>query len=289
MSENDKNPGQPLQCRAAVIQMVSGQYVDENLKDAESLVRSAAGDGAELVVLPENFLVFDSLAAIDLATEEASNGRPIQQKLAALAAELGIFLIAGSLPTKAPAQSETKPEESHRANSTSLVFDSHGEVLASYNKMHLFDVDIAGDSSRYRESEYYRPGDGPVQAQLPWGAVGLSICYDLRFPELYRHYAAGGCVILTVPSAFTAKTGEAHWDILLRARAIENQCFVLAPDQGGEHANGRATFGHSQIIDPWGRVLASIDKGAGVAIADLDLTLIDSVRKAIPAQQHRRL
>lgn len=284
MSDND-SPDRPLKCRAAVVQMVSGQHVDENLKDAESLVRSAASDGAELVVLPENFLVFDSLAAIDLATEEARNGSPIQQKLAALTAELGIYLIAGSLPTKAPAQADSE----RRAQSTSFVFDSRGNVLASYNKMHLFDVDIAGDSSRYRESEYYCPGEGAVQAQLPWGSAGLSICYDLRFPELYRYYAASGCVMLTVPSAFTAKTGEAHWDILLRARAIENQCFVLAPNQGGEHANGRATFGHSQIIDPWGRVLASIDKGAGVAIADLDLTLIDSVRKAIPAQQHRRL
>lgn len=274
-------------CIAAVVQMVSGQNVLDNLEAAEAQIRNAAAQGAKLVVLPENFLVFDSEAAIALAQSELANGEPIRHRLTELSRQLEVYLVAGSLPV---AQSSSgQGSNDRRALSASLVCGPDGDVLAEYHKLHLFDVEVSGDSQRYMESDYFCQGEAPRTVDLPWGRMGLSICYDLRFPELYREYARSGCTMLTVPSAFTAKTGEAHWDVLLRARAIENQCFVLAPNQGGKHENGRHTFGHSQIVDPWGRVLDMIETGPGIAIAELDFKELSQIRRRMPVEQHRRL
>lgn len=286
MTDNSRSDNTAPVCLAAVVQMVSCQDVVENLQAAEEQVRAAAAQGARLVVLPENFLVFDSEAAIALAHSEAQNGERIRRRLADLSRELGIYLVAGSLPV---AQATAGQTVDRRALSASLVYDPEGQLLAEYHKMHLFDVEVSGDSQRYMESDYFCEGEAPRTVELPWGKMGLSICYDLRFPELYREYARAGCTMLTVPSAFTAKTGEAHWDVLLQARAIENQCFVLAPNQGGKHENGRHTFGHSQIVDPWGRVLAMVETGPGIAIAELNFEELAQVRRRMPVEQHRRL
>ncbi|GAA3973133.1 carbon-nitrogen hydrolase family protein [Allohahella marinimesophila] len=283
----DDNSGSDSTCVAAVVQMVSGQDISANLAAAESQVRAAASQGARLIVLPENFLVFDSEAAISLAQSEARNGEQIRKRLADLSRAEGIYLVAGSLPVAKTTLHQ--PEDDRRALSASLVYGPEGGLLAEYHKMHLFDVEVSGDSQRYMESDYFREGEAPQTVELPWGLLGLSICYDLRFPELYRAYARSGCTMLTVPSAFTAKTGEAHWDVLLRARAIENQCFVFAPNQGGQHENGRHTFGHSQIVDPWGRVLAMVESGPGIAIAELDFKELAQIRRRMPVEQHRRL
>ncbi|MDD3760216.1 MAG: carbon-nitrogen hydrolase family protein [Acidithiobacillus sp.] len=261
----------------AVIQTVSGADLEQNLAAAAESINDASVAGAKLILLPENFAFMGLRDTDKLALMEEPGSGPIQDFLAEQATRHGIWLLGGSIPLRAT---------DGRCFASLLVYDAQGVVQARYDKIHLFDVDLAGGES-YRESATIAPGAKPVLVDSPWGGVGLSICYDLRFPELYRHYV--GASLLVVPSAFTVQTGRAHWETLLRARAIENQAFVLAADQGGKHANGRETWGHSMIVDPWGQVLAVQEGGAGVVLAELELGQLAQIRARLPVLQHRRL
>ncbi|AEM48385.1 Nitrilase/cyanide hydratase and apolipoprotein N-acyltransferase [Acidithiobacillus ferrivorans SS3] len=265
-----------MKVQVAVVQMVSSELLADNLAHAESLLVQAAMGGAQLVLLPENFALMGRDEKAKLAIMEMGGDGPIQSWLAAQAQRLSLWLVGGSIPLAAP---------DGRCYAACLVFDPAGQCQARYDKIHLFDVDLAGGES-YRESRTVAPGSTPVAVTTPWGQLGLSVCYDLRFPELYRSYA--GAELLVVPSAFTQQTGAAHWECLLRARAIENQAYVLAADQGGLHQNGRQTFGGSMIIDPWGQVLARLDQGEGVALAQVDMEFLRRCRSNLPALQHRR-
>ena len=277
--------------RVACVQMNTRGDVAANVRAASALVEEAAAAGARLICLPETW-AFKGRGAGILASAEAVDG-PSNAALAQLAARLGVFVLAGSIY-------EPSPEPGHVLN-TSALFGPDGGLLAAYRKIHLFDV-LAGET-RYHESQEVTAGAELVAVEIaldddvtraaaapPQTSVtlGLTICYDLRFPELYRSLALRGAQILCVPSAFTAHTGAAHWEVLLRARAIENGCFVVAPGQVGEHLPGRECFGHSMIVDPWGEVLAEAEDGVGICIADLDLARIADVRGQIPSLQNRR-
>ncbi|MEK7258626.1 MAG: carbon-nitrogen hydrolase family protein [Pseudomonadota bacterium] len=286
--------------KAAVIQMVSTASVDTNLRAAGRLIDQAADAGANLVLLPENFAVLDGGPLDQFAEIEGDAGGLLQTFLAGKAREHGIHLIAGTMPMKsrplplastASGLSVPAPEliADGRVRPASLVYNPQGELVARYDKMHLFDVEVDDPQARYMESRSFEPGDTVVCVPTQLGKVGLSICYDLRFPELYRRLLESGAELLTVPSAFTRVTGEAHWEVLLRARAIENQCYVLAANQGGVHNATRETWGHSMIVDPWGRVLARVEKGEGVAVAAIDTTALQELRRKMPVQAHRRL
>lgn len=286
--------------KAAVIQMVSTASVGTNLKAAGRLIDQAADAGASLVLLPENFAVLDGGPLGQFAEIEGDSGALLQKFLAGKAREHGIYLIAGTMPIKSrplpltttvSGLSVAAPEliDDGRVRPASLVYDPQGELVARYDKMHLFDVEVDDPQARYMESRSFEPGDTVVCVPTPLGRVGLSICYDLRFPELYRRLLESGAELLTVPSAFTRVTGEAHWEVLLRARAIENQCYVLAANQGGVHNATRETWGHSMIVDPWGRVLARVEKGEGIAVAAIDSAALHELRRKMPVQAHRRL
>lgn len=270
--------------QAAVVQMVSGREPAQNLAAAARLVGEAAAAGAQLVVLPENFAAYNPVDLPALAEEAGDNNAPLQSFLAQLARRHRIWLVGGSIPLRcAPAGNDL------RVFASCLVYSPAGELAARYDKLHLFDVDIADAQGRYRESERFRFGDAVVVVETPFGRIGIAICYDLRFPELFRAQVERGAEIIVLPSAFTRLTGQAHWEILLRARAIENTCFVLAAGQGGRHDERRETFGHSMIVDPWGAVLAGLDEGEGVAVARLDARTLSDVRARLPALEHRRL
>jgi nitrilase len=273
---NDDRP-----TRAAVVQMVSGVEVAANLSEARALIRAAVDQGAECVVLPENFAFLGRHPRDVLDVAEADGDGPIQTALAAAARDHGITVVGGSVPLRA--------DEADRVRAACLVYGPGGERLARYDKRHLFDVSLPGGES-YRESDTFAPGEAIVVADTPAGPLGLSICYDLRFPEHYRALVDAGATLLLAPSAFTATTGAAHWSVLVRARAIENACPVLAPNQGGRHANGRATHGESLIVDPWGTCLAAAGVGSGpeVVVADLDPAYRREVRERLPALEHRR-
>jgi deaminated glutathione amidase len=264
--------------RVAAIQTVSGPDVAANLRVAEALLAEAAAQGAQIAALPEYFgLISSDERAKVVAREQPGHGE-IQAMLGASARRHGMWIIGGTLPLVADA-----PE---RVRNSVLVFDAKGEQAARYDKIHLFGFDNGGE--RYDESRTIEAGSEAVALDSPYGRLGLSVCYDLRFPELYR--ALGVPDIIFVPSAFTATTGRAHWETLLRARAIENQCYVVAPAQGGEHAGGRRTWGHTMIVDPWGEILACrVDDGPGVVVAELDPQRIATVRRQLPALAHRRI
>jgi nitrilase len=264
-------------CRMAAIQMVSGPRVADNLQVAGRLIEDAVAQGAELVVLPEYFPVIGAADADRVRAREDFGCGPIQDWLAATARRHGIWIFAGSLPLTA-----TSPDKMR--NST-LVFNPAGDCVERYDKVHLFGF-RKGDES-YDEASFIEPGSQLVSVDTPFGMVALSICYDLRFPELYR--ALGTVDLILVPAAFTDVTGRAHWEILLRARAIENQCYLLAVGQGGRHENGRLTHGNSMIVDPWGEILDRKMKGPGVVIADLDHARIAEIRESLPALAHRIL
>ena len=262
----------------AALQLTSGPDKAQNLATADRLVRRAAKAGASLVGLPENVAWMGPEEERAGAAEAL--GGPTLQRLAALAKELAITLLAGSvLETGAPGG---------RLYNTSVLFGPSGETLGVYRKIHLFDVEV-GDGASYRESAAVAPGSEVVVADAPLGRVGMSVCYDLRFPELYRQCAKEGAVLLTVPSAFTLITGKDHWEVLLRARAIENQAFVLAPAQWGRHSEKRQTYGHAMVVDPWGLVVAMASDGEGFALAEVDLERLAQVRRSLPALSHRRL
>lgn len=270
--------------KVAVVQMVSGREPTLNLEAAGRLVAEAAEQGAKLVVLPENFAVFNPVDLPSLAEVAGDPNAPFQSFLSKLAHAHGIWLVGGSIPIR-PARQDADP----RVFSSCLVYRPDGELAARYDKLHLFDVDITDAQGRYRESERFRYGDSVVVFDTPFGRIGMAVCYDLRFPELFRALTERGAEIIVLPSAFTRLTGQAHWEILVRARAIENTCFLLAAGQGGRHDARRETFGHSMIVDPWGVVLAGLGEGEGVAIASLDARTLSNVRERLPSIEHRRL
>jgi predicted amidohydrolase len=263
---------------AAAVQMVADDDKAANLAEAERWIREAAGRGARVVALPEVFIWRGEKRREREFAE--SVGGPSSRRMSALARELAIYLLAGSILEENPG--------SDKVYNTSLLFAPTGELLASYRKIHLFDVDLANGVS-LRESATREHGSTAVAAQTDLGTMGLSVCYDLRFPELYRALAAQGAELIFVPSAFTAFTGEAHWEPLLRARAIENQAYVIAPGQFGKSRRSFETHGHSMIVDPWGRIIAELSSGAGVASAEVDLDYLAKVRAELPALRHRRL
>ena len=273
--------------KIAAIQMTSGPDVGENLAQAGRWLEEAAAQGARLAVLPENFAFMGLKDADKRAIAEADGPGPIQGFLSAAARQTGMWVIAGTVPLRAGPRSPHGPDG--RVAAASIVYDSEGNRVARYDKIHLFDVDIPGRVETYRESAHVAPGAHSAVVDTPAGRVGLSVCYDVRFPELFRNLSAAGAQILTVPSAFTGPTGRAHWETLLRARAIENLCYVIAPAQSGFHANGRETYGDSMIIDHWGRILRRLPRGQGSVVADVDLEAQAEVRRNFPALQHRVL
>jgi nitrilase len=265
----------------AAVQMTSGPDVGANLEQAEALLREAARAGARIVVLPENFSFMGLRDRDRREVAERDGSGPVQSFLAQRARELSLWIIAGTTPI-----SDTPGE---RVAAACLVYDDAGTRVARYDKMHLFDVELPGRAEHYRESAHIAPGSRAVLAPTPAGLLGLSVCYDVRFPELYRPMIAAGAQWLSVPAAFTVPTGRAHWEVLLRARAIENLAFVVAAAQWGHHASGRDTHGDSMIVDYWGTVLARLPSGIGVITATFDLAAQEETRRNFPALSHRLL
>lgn len=263
--------------RVAALQMVSVPRVDDNLAEAGRLIALAAAQGADLVALPEYFGIMGVKDTDKVDVREVEGSGAIQSFLSASAKQHGVWIVGGSAPLVA--------NDPLRVRNSCLVYDNNGRQVARYDKIHLFGFQM-GDE-QYHEARTIEPGNQPVVLDTPFGRMGLSICYDLRFPELYR--AMQGVDIIMVPSAFTATTGRAHWETLLRARAIENLAYVVAPAQGGRHENGRETHGDTMIIDPWGVVLNRWPRGAGVVIADMDLSHLQGLRRNLPALSHRTL
>jgi nitrilase len=263
--------------RIAAVQMVSAPEVAPNLQAADRLIAAAAAAGARLVALPEYFCILGRHETDKVKVREADGAGPIQDFLAAAASRNRVWLVGGTIPLVSA--------DEKKVRNACLVFDAEGRRVARYDKIHLFGLDLA--EQQFDEARTIEPGGQPVAFDTPFGRIGLSVCYDVRFPELYR--AAGPVDAWLVPSAFTAVTGAAHWEPLLRARAIENQCYVIAPAQGGLHPNGRRTHGHSMIVDPWGVVLARRAEGEGIVLAELDAARIAEVRQSLPALQHRKL
>ncbi len=267
--------------KAACIQLASGSNVNANLLEAERFIEHAAREGCRLVVLPENFAFMGASCKDMRKIREKDNDGPIQYFLSQTAQKLGIWLVGGTIPLA------TESEETLRA--ACLLYDDQGQRVARYDKMHLFDVNLVETDEQYVESETIEPGSELCVVDTPFGKLGLSVCYDLRFPEMYRAMLDQDVEIIALPAAFTAMTGEAHWDLLLRARAIENLCHVLAAAQGGFHISGRETWGHSMIIDPWGSKLAEQTSGNGPLIAEIDRGFTEATRRNFPSLQHRRI
>ncbi len=276
--------------KVATIQMVSGVRLQGNLDRASELLQQAAAAGAELAVLPEYFCLLGQRDTDKLAVREPFGAGPIQQCLSDAARTLGIWIVGGTLPLVIERGS---PQDiASRVHNSSLVFDPTGACVQRYDKVHLFRFDNGRE--RFDESRVQLRGGEPVQFELPsrdghrW-KIGMSVCYDLRFPELYRQHSAAGVDLMLVPSAFTHATGKAHWELLLRARAVENLAYVAAPAQGGLHENGRRTWGHSMQVDPWGEILCERDEGDGVDLAELTRERLQEVRLQLPALEHRVL
>jgi nitrilase len=266
--------------RIAAIQMVSGNDVSANLAHAAQLIDQAARAGARLVALPENFALMPRHDAARIAATEDAGDGPIQAFLGEQARQHNVWLAGGTVPLWNADRS--------KARAVCLLFDAHGVRVARYDKIHLFDVKLP-NGEEYQESRAFEPGEEVVVADTPFGPLGLAVCYDLRFPELFRRMSARGARLMVVPSAFTAQTGRAHWEVLVRARAVENTAYVVAPDQGGWHDNGRETHGDSMVVSPWGEVLARQAHGPGVVLAEFEQARLESVRAALPALNHRRL
>lgn len=263
--------------KIAGIQMASGPNVSANLSEAERLIKIATEQGAKLIVLPEYFAIMGIKETDKVKVGEKEGSGPIQQFLSSTARKTDVWIVAGSIPL----QSETKD----KVYNACMVYDNTGKLVARYNKIHLFGLNLGNE--KYHEESTIVPGNQVVTFDSPFGKIGLSICYDLRFPELYR--AMGEVDLILIPAAFTETTGKAHWETLIRARAIENLCYVLAPAQGGYHASGRETHGDSMIVDPWGVVLDRLPRGSGVVIASMNLDYQASLRKSLPALQHRTI
>jgi deaminated glutathione amidase len=263
---------------AACVQFTAGPDPEPNLRVVSDLIRRARDAGADFIMTPEITGMFEPKRDRHLAkaTDEATN--PVIAAFRDLARETGAWLLLGSTPIKL---------EAERLANRSFLLAPDGAIAARYDKIHMFDVDLKNGES-YRESALYRPGESSILATLPWGTLGMTVCYDLRFPYLYRALAQAGADFLSIPAAFTVPTGKAHWHVLQRARAIENACFVFAPAQWGEHAEGRKTFGHSLIVDPWGEILADAGEGVGFITAEIDTAKIAEARRMVPALRHDR-
>lgn len=265
--------------KAACIQLNAGRDIEPNIAAAADLVRRARAAGADLIMTPEVSDMIEPPRALRLEKARDEATHPMLAAFRALARETGVHLLLGSIMIR------TAGEE--RLANRSFLIAPDGNILARYDKIHMFDVDLPGGES-YRESAVFRPGEATALASLPWGVLGLSVCYDLRFAQLYRSLAQGGADFLAIPAAFTVPTGKAHWHVLLRARAIENGCFVFAPAQCGEHAEGRRTYGHSLIVSPWGEVLAEAADEPGFIVAEIDPAKVAEARRAVPALRHDR-
>jgi predicted amidohydrolase len=265
----------------AAVQMASGPNVKANLEEAEKLIKTAVQQDAELVVLPENFAIMGLSEMDKVAIAETAGEGLIQQFLSQQASKHGVWIVGGTIPLESGVTG--------KVYSASLLYNDSGEVVARYDKIHLFDVVLEDSNESYNESETIESGDDIVVVDTPFGKLGMAVCYDLRFPELFRAMADVGMEICVLPSAFTSLTGRAHWESLLRARAIENLCYMVAPDQGGYHKSGRETYGDSMIVDPWGVVLNRLPHGTGVVVSEIDLEKLRKTRKNFPALQHRRL
>ena len=275
------SPTVPNGVRVAAIQMNCGSDIERNFRKIDELLAEARTRGVALALLPENSAFIGAADEDKLAHAEEPGNGPIQKFIADAALRHNLFLIAGSIPFKSP--------EAGKCYGASVAFDQQGRSVAIYRKIHLFDVGIPAANERYRESDTMARGDEIIAIESPAGRLGMTICYDLRFPELYRLLAGKGATIFTVPAAFTRVTGDAHWCSLLRARAIENQAYVIAAGQHGVHPNGRTTHGHSMIVDPWGKVLAALDDGDGVVDAIVDFTAQAELRLEFPVLSHRRI
>lgn len=267
--------------KIAAVQMASGTNVSANLIEVSRQIVSAAQAGAKLIVLPENFAImgFQDADQVKIAEEEGKG--PIQEFLSEQAKKNKVWLVSGTIPLKSTNE--------NKVYAACLVYNENGEQVSRYNKIHLFDVHLEITSETYKESETIESGNQVIVIDTPFGKLGLAICYDLRFPELFRQLVLQGAEILVLPSAFTAITGNAHWEVLLRARAIENLCYVVASAQGGYHVNGRETHGDSMIIDPWGAILDRLPQGSGYVIAEIDIENIHKVRQNFPVLQHRKI
>lgn len=267
--------------RLAAIQMASGPNVSANLTEAGRLISQSVDAGAELVVLPENFAYMGMQEKDKIGISEPQGSGPIQDFIVAQADKHRAWIVAGTIPIQT--------QDSQRVAAACLLYNNHGEQVARYDKVHLFDVKIEESGETYNESETTEAGKQVSVVDTPFGRLGLAVCYDLRFPELFRRMASEGVDIIAIPSAFTAITGKAHWEVLLRARAIENLAYVIASAQGGYHVNSRETFGHSMIIDPWGRVQDCLPSGSGFVIAKMDKQQLENTRRNFPVLQHRKL
>ena len=265
----------------AAIQMASGPNVSANLLEAGRLIERAVGAGACLVVLPENFAVMGASEYDKVHAREPFGAGAIQDFLAQQAARHGIWVVGGTIPLST--------QDPSKVRAATLVFDSKGRLVGRYDKLHLFDVHIEESGENYTESATIEAGDLVVVVDTPCGKLGLAVCYDLRFPEMFRAMLGSGMQVIALPSAFTAITGRAHWEILVRARAIENLCYVIAAAQGGYHLSGRETHGHSMIVDPWGVILQRLPRGTGFIVADIDYQRLTNIRRNFPTVGHRRL
>lgn len=272
--------------QVAAIQMVSSHNLAGNLAEAEALLRDAAAQGAKVAVLPENFAVLATAQMRECGRQESGGESVIRRFLSEQAERLGLWIVGGSMPLATRPDGSDVPD---RVRASCIVYNDQGEEVARYDKIHLFDAMVEDSHGQYRESDTFEPGDQVVTVDTPAGRLGMAVCYDLRFPELFRALREQGAEWVCLPSAFTWQTGDAHWHPLIRARAIENQVWVVAPGQGGQNSERRKTYGHSLICDPWGRVVTDLDEGPGLVVADLDMEKLNQVRARMPVWEHRRL
>lgn len=272
--------------KIAAIQMASGTNVSANLNEVSNQISNAVNAGAKLIVLPESFAIMGMHDADQIKVAEDEGTGPIQNFLSEQAEENRVWIVAGTIPLKLNSDHSDYDKKIFAA---CLVYNEKGESVSRYDKVHLFDAHIEATNETYNESETIEAGNKAVVVETPFGKVGLAICFDLRFPELFRQLVLSGTEIIVVPSAFTASTGKAHWEVLLRARAIENLCYVIASAQGGYHVSGRETYGDSMIVDPWGTVLDRLPQGSGYVIADIDVENIHTIRKSFPVLKNRKI
>lgn len=265
--------------KCAAIQMVSCQTVSDNLTEAEKLIVQAAQAGVKLIALPENFAIMGDHETDKIKVKETDGTGQIQDFLSAMAKKYGVWIVGGTMPIAC--------DNANKVYAACLIYNDQGERVARYDKVHLFDVSVPNTTEVYRESDSIEAGKQPLVIDTPFGRLGIAICYDLRFPEFFRNMKELGVDIVIVPAAFTHETGAAHWEVLLRARAIENLCYIIAPNQGGLHKNGRRTFGHSMVIDPWGTILDCYKVGSGFASADIDLERLQKIRATFPVLNHQ--
>ena len=273
--------------KIALVQMVSSQHVQTNLRRAEALIKQAASEDVAAIFLPENFAALGNPSPAKIGLAEIGINGPIREFIHGISREIGCWLFAGTIPLAI--RPDGKPTAGDRMRAASIVVNDHGEEVARYDKIHMFDVVVDDSQRNYVESETYEHGDHLQTVDTPFGSFGLSVCYDIRFPEVYRELHARGVQNLVIPSAFTTVTGAAHFEVLMRARAIENFCFTIAACQGGDHDSGRRTFGNSMVVSPWGEVLAKAKPGEDVVTVELDYELQDKIRRDMPVNLQKRL